>query len=231
MLKPFINYFGGKYRISMMYEPPKYNTIIEPFAGGAGYSLRYYQQDVILYDKDEVIVDMWQYLISASRNDIMCLPVDFEHVDELNVPSGAKTLIGFCLNTGSSRPCKTRSLWGHKYKDGCQFWGEKRRERISNQVEKIKHWKCTHVSNYSEIENTYATWFIDPPYQDKGYGYKYGSKDIDFNHLAEWCLSRSGQVTVCEQSGAEWLPFNNQRSVKSNHKTERSNEVWYYREG
>jgi site-specific DNA-adenine methylase len=53
-----------------------------------------------------------------------------------------------------------------------------------------------------------ATWFVDPPYNNKaGSHYKCGSKDIDYNNLAEWCRSRRGQVMVCENAGATWLPF------------------------
>ena len=229
MLKPFINYFGGKYRIAMMYPKPEFNTIIEPFAGGAGYSLRYHECNVKLYDKDEYIVEMWDYLINASKADIMSLPHDVDDVDCINVPQGAKYLIGFCLNTGASRPCKTRSKWGHKYISGCQFWGEKRRERIANQVEKIKHWTISKVDDYSDILNENATWFIDPPYQDKGYAYRYGSNAIDFNHLGSWCNERLGQLIVCEQKDATWMPFNNCKSVKANHTTSRSNEVWFHK--
>lgn len=44
-LKPFFTYFGGKYRIAPRYPKPQYNTIIEPFAGSAGYSLRYPERE------------------------------------------------------------------------------------------------------------------------------------------------------------------------------------------
>lgn len=30
---------------------------------------------------------------------------------------------------------------------------------------------------------------------------------IDFQAFGEWCRSRNGQVIVCEQEGASWLPF------------------------
>ena len=59
--------------------------------------------------------------------------------------------------------------------------------------------------SYEDIQNQPATWFIDPPYQKMGFYYKH--KDIDYNHLSEWCLSRDGQIIVCENEGADWLPF------------------------
>lgn len=229
MLKSFINYYGGKHRSAPMYPKPQCSRIIEPFAGAAGYSMRHYHLDVNLYDKDEYIVEMWDYLINASKADIMSLPHDVDDVTSLNVPIGAKYLIGFCLNTGTSQPSKTRSIWGQKYASGGQFWGEKRRERIANQVDLIKHWKIKKVDDYSEISNTSATWFIDPPYKDKGYKYRYGSSGINFEHLGNWCNERLGQIIVCEQEGATWLDFNNIQSVKSNQKTLRSNEVWLHR--
>ena len=33
--------------------------------------------------------------------------------------------------------------------------------------------------------------------------------------LSEWCRSRRGQVMVCENEGARWLPFRPFRSIQS----------------
>jgi hypothetical protein len=35
------------------------------------------------------------------------------------------------------------------------------------------------------------------------------NKDIDYKNLAEWCKNRNGQIIVCENSKADWLPFQN----------------------
>jgi 16S rRNA G966 N2-methylase RsmD len=56
------------------------------------------------------------------------------------------------------------------------------------------------------IANVEATWFIDPPYQKAGKYYT-GHNKMDFEKLGEWCKSRKGQVIVCENQGADWLPF------------------------
>ncbi len=40
------------------------------------------------------------------------------------------------------------------------------------------------------------------------------SKDIDYSGLAEWCKTRKGQVIVCEQLGADWLPFRELTKIK-----------------
>jgi site-specific DNA-adenine methylase len=230
-MKTFINYYGGKYRISAMYGPPKYDTIIEPFAGAAGYSLRHSEKNVKLYEVNTDLVAMWKWLISASPEDVLRLPVKFDHTDELDVEHGAKVLIGFCLNTGIVSPAKTRSNWAKEYNETKQFWGIGRRERISQQVTGIKHWECILVGDYSEIPNQEATWFIDPPYQNQGKHYIHNCENINFTHLAEWSKNRDGEVFVCEQEGATWLPWTHSKDVKANAKTLRSKEVWYYQNG
>jgi 16S rRNA G966 N2-methylase RsmD len=70
-----------------------------------------------------------------------------------------------------------------------------------------------------------ATWFIDPPYQKAGRHYRFGPDQIDYDELATWCLSRPGQVIVCENEGADWLPFQNLSEVKTTRAGRRSREV------
>jgi 16S rRNA G966 N2-methylase RsmD len=55
------------------------------------------------------------------------------------------------------------------------------------------------------VPDVEATWFIDPPYQYGGEHYMINS--IDYNRLAEFCQSRKGQIIVCENTKAGWLPF------------------------
>ncbi len=40
-----------------------------------------------------------------------------------------------------------------------------------------------------------------------GVTYDFGSGAIDFPALGDWCRGRQGQVIVCENDGADWLPF------------------------
>ena len=61
---------GGKWRSAPRYPQPRYQTIIEPFAGSAGYSLRYVDRDVILIDKDEIIAGTWHYLVNVREDEI-----------------------------------------------------------------------------------------------------------------------------------------------------------------
>lgn len=109
------------------------------------------------------------------------------------------------------------------------YWGEGIRGRIANQLQHIRHWTIANKS-YAEIENQDATWFVDPPYQVSGVRYRFN--EIDFDHLGKWCQSRQGQVMVCEQDGAAWLPFAHFRTVKAlegRNGAKKSKEVIWYK--
>ena len=67
-------YYGSKSKIVNYYPKPIYDTIIEPFAGTAQYSLKYFDKDVILVDKYDVIVRLWKWLQQCSPKDILSLP-------------------------------------------------------------------------------------------------------------------------------------------------------------
>lgn len=54
------SYYGSKSKIVSKYPSPIHSTIIEPFAGSARYSLKYWENDVILYDKYDVIIRLWK---------------------------------------------------------------------------------------------------------------------------------------------------------------------------
>ena len=77
-MKTFINYFGSKYRSAKMYPDPSCNVIVEPFAGAAGYSLMHHKKKVMLFEKNDILCQMWNWLINASPSDVYDLPVDFE---------------------------------------------------------------------------------------------------------------------------------------------------------
>lgn len=215
MLKPFFCFYGGKWRAAPQYPQPKHNLIIEPFAGAAGYSTRYPDRQVKLFDVDPIIVGLWQYLIKAKPQEILDLPllgID-QSVDNFNICQEAKWLIGFWLNKGASAPRKTPSSWMRSGIRPKSMWGIEIRTRLALQVLKIKHWSCN-LSSYVNILNENATWFIDPPYQKAGKYYRY--KAIDYAALADWSRQRLGQSMVCEAKGADWLPFRSLGSFKAN---------------
>lgn len=202
-LKPFFCYYGGKWRVARRYPAPAHDLIIEPFAGAAGYALRYPEHQVVLMDRDPVIAQLWRYLIHAPEKEIRALPLEVEDTATLDVCEGAKHLIGFWLNKGR-QPCRTPGAWMRKGEHATSFWGPEIRERIASQVGAIRHWKILNGS-FEELPDFEATWFVDPPYHASGRLYRYA--EIDYAELGAWCRSRKGQVMVCEQEGAKWLPF------------------------
>ncbi len=213
-LKPFFSFYGSKWTLAPHYPEPAYPCIIEPFAGSASYSLCHPARKVQLYDLDDFICGIWDYLIRAPEKEILSLPdlPDARSTADLPIPREAQWLIGMWLNPGSSQPKLRWSSWGKKWKnkDGKLFWGERVRQRIASQQQYIRHWKIL-LSDYRHIPGSHAAWFIDPPYEDKGKYYRKNS--IDYDELSLWCRRRHGQTIVCEQEGAEWLPFRQFRSI------------------
>jgi len=207
-LRPFFSYYGSKYSIIEKYPAPEHETIIEPFAGSAQYATRYPYKKVHLYDLDENIVQVWDYLINVSESEILSLDMDFYHIDESSLTSTQKKLVGFWINSASALPKKTKTSM---HKTNTQDW----RIRVSCQLQYIRHWKV-HLLSYEQIDNECATWFIDPPYIDKGKHYRRSSKNIDFDNLADWCKNRKGHYIVCENANADWLPFKSLTTFKSN---------------
>lgn len=208
-LRPFWTYFGGKWRIAPRYPAPTHRRIIEPFAGAAGYSLRYADHDVTLIDADEVIAGMWAYLIRVRPSEVLALPDVPEGgtVDDVSWPcEEARWLAGFWLSRGQTHPNKRASSWMRDPRYSRWAWGDHARQRIASQVESIRHWRIIH-GTYADAQHVAATWFVDPPYERAGVRYRHGSHALDFQALAAWCRSRAGQVVVCEQDGASWLPF------------------------
>lgn len=200
--------------------------IIEPFAGSAGYSLRYSAKKVILYEIDPVIVEVWRYLIAVEPREILAIPdipIGGTSAD-LNICQEARWLVGLWLNRGASSPRRSPSKW---MRDGIRpgsFWGERVRNTIATQVASIRHWKVFN-SGYVECPDRDATWFVDPPYQVAGRHYRFGSEVIDYSALSKWCSARTGQVIVCENEGADWLPFRTLSSTKTTRADRQSKEV------
>jgi site-specific DNA-adenine methylase len=70
-------YYGRKKQIAKHYPLPNYDTIIEPFAGAAAYSMfgDNWKKNVILIEKDEKVFQIWDWLINhATVEEIKRLP-------------------------------------------------------------------------------------------------------------------------------------------------------------
>jgi hypothetical protein len=208
-LRPFWRYYGAKWRIAPRYPRPQYRTIVEPFAGAAGYSLRYPDHDVILVEKYHVIAEIWRWLIAAHPDEVRAIP-EVDAVDDLPawVPQGARWLVGFNLGAQLKRPQLNLSsgLARRRNRGWCEGWTTAMRERVALQVGAIRHWRVID-GDFATAPDMEATWLIDAPYQRAGYGYVHGNTDLDFDALGAWCRARRGQVIVCEAAGATWLPF------------------------
>ena len=215
-LRPFFSFYGGKWRCAPYYPKPIFGTIIEAFAGSAGYSLRYPSLKVHLYDIDPVICGIWDYCIHAKEEEVLSLPIQFEDIRNLHIPQEARWLLGFWVNKGVASPCNMPSKWMRNALPGQlgTYWGEKVRQRIASQMQHIRHWTISQVSFESISFPGPATWFIDPPYSGRcGRMYKYDK--VDYCLLASWVGSRNGCTIVCEQSGADWLPFKPFKTIKA----------------
>lgn len=226
-MKPMMSYLGGKSRFSGKLKSPQRDIVIEPFAGGAGYSLRYEPREVILIDKNPIVASTWAYLISVSEREIRSLPIIFDTVDDIDCCQEAKWLIGFWLGYCLYAPRKTRNNWSKNRRvDGVRkysTWTEHLRERIASQLCKIRHWKIIE-GDYSAAPDVEAHWLIDPPYIRTGKNYP--THELNYDDLSEWCKSRRGYTLVHEEEGAEWLPFKTFVHHRSNQNRMISEVIW-----
>jgi hypothetical protein len=216
-LRAFFSYYGAKFRMASLWGPPRYNHVIEPFAGTAAFSCVWEAAEVTLIEINPVVCGVWKYLQRAFPDEILRLPSNISHIDELPpwVCEEEKNLVGFWLDRGPKAPCLSRSSWGYNpNKHGC-YWSETAKYRIACQVDRIRHWNIV-WGTYEEAPDIEAHWFIDPPYNNAA-GRLYPYHDIDYAALAEWCKSRRGFVQVCEQDGATWLPFKPLTIISTHH--------------
>jgi hypothetical protein len=151
----------------------------------------------VLIEKDEQVARIWKWLIhEATIQDIQALPelrtgersTEFLHIIH------AATKMAFAFKRIKVTPVLARN------------WEISRRV-FAQHLNEIKHWEII-CGDYTEAPDIEATWFIDPPYRGKpGMGYRHSSALIDYTALAEWALSRKGEIICCEGVGADYLPF------------------------
>ena len=207
-MRPFFSYYGSKWIAAGYMAAPRCETVVEPFAGSAAYSLRYNVRRAILVDKSEDICSLWDFLIHASEADIAGLPDALDSNDDLAaLPDGPRQLVGLWVAKGRAEVSNVLSPWYIKYRNAkdCRVWGPPVKRRIISQLDGIRGWRIIH-GDYTEAPDIAAHWHVDPPYSGPP-GRRYPHSDIDYEALSAWCASRKGFLQVCENVGADWMPF------------------------
>ena len=223
-MRTAFSFYGGKGMLSSKYPPPKYKTIVEPFAGGAAYSLKYYNHDCILIEKNKDVCAVWEYIKNPNKKELEKIPQHITpgmKVSDFKIDNPAFiNILRFAANVGTGGTKKkmetiTKIGAKHFYKNTVQkilFW-----------TDKIKHWQI-YNGDYFDFDFGEASYFIDPPYQNQaGTLYKYGSKVIDYTNLKKYISTLKGQIIICENSESEWIKdyeinnLNRSCNVKAKH--------------
>ncbi len=219
------SYYGSKSKLVHCYPPPEHDVIVEPFAGTASYSQRYFDRSVMLYDLNPAIVEAWEFLIGASRREIMSLP--FENDPSLSL--GQRTIVGSWLNQGTCEPWgkQARTTFSTK---GMGSLSQLRKTVMAKFASHISHWKVF-LGTYRDVPDVEATWFIDPPYQFGGEHYTCSSTGIDWEDLVAFCRNRGGLTILCENSKQEWFPesMRKVRAIRGANKKRSVEMVWVSR--
>lgn len=203
------SYYGSKSKIVHYYPYPVHDTIVEPCAGAAWYSLTYPHKKVILNEKNKTIYDIWRWLIEKANSDELLRYSNFfagDDISMLPICQEHKDFIGFMINRGSVAPKNIVQKWS------CQVaknpnWASTVNYaiiRAARLLPKIKHWKIIY-GDYFDLPNIPATWFIDFPYQFGGEHYI--ENKIDFSFASTWIKGLDGQKIVCENTKANWMQF------------------------
>jgi site-specific DNA-adenine methylase len=207
-MRPMFKYMGGKWRVAKHYPRPRYGTVVEPFAGSAGYS-SYWVDSIdkaILNDLDPKLASIWRWLIRAEREEILELPLLAVGEAIPDWVTGARREFLARRSMSSAKPWYKWTALG--------YFTQAVKARVADDLAKIRTWE-SHNLDYKELPDIEATWFIDPPYVGRlGGMYEFGNKWFDYSALADWCMSRRGQVIVCENEGADWLPFRQLATVR-----------------
>lgn len=174
-------YYGTKWGSARRYPPPRFGTIVEPFAGAAGYSMKYLTSvdRVILVEKDPVTVELWRRVLAMTPDDLRALP---------RLVTGDYTADPLAMMTETSASTSGKSRV--KITDRMVKNYEAQRRRMaallgpaSRKVEVIG------PADYTAAPDTEATWYVDPPYANpeggivRGDGYRRDcrARDLDFD--------------------------------------------------
>ena len=233
-MKPVFKYFGSKNTAAKRYPAPRHSVVLEPFAGGLGYSLHHFDCIDRIYARD---IGKCQELLRAI-SEITC-----EEISSipLGLPVGVDIrLLGADLGFGWRAQLLLRSWqrtngWCWSTSAWCNLpgqWTATTKARLLVDIPKLQR-KLVVVDDLPAFASREdVTWFIDPPYQ---YNYAYGVKDFDYEKLAEDVLTYRGQVIAVEGEGKHgerpsYLPFvsafsTQQTMARGRHTGKVSNEL------
>lgn len=189
-------YFGRKGRAAKSYPAPMYPLVIEPFAGSMGYSLFWKPERAIGIEKHVEIVNLWHRLVNMSEDELRQFPTPV-----VGERSSDRWVLLADQSNGSSTNTQRKVTW---------FMQERFENQRGFALRNHAYARANVLyaqGDYRQAPDVECCWFIDPPYQGVKHGYKHGQGEIDFDELAQWCMTRRGQVIVCEGPLATWLPF------------------------
>ena len=191
-------YYGRKKKLGHLYPTATHDVIVEPFAGSAAYACRpeHRDREVILVERDPLVAELWRRLLAMSVDEVLSMP-------ELEVGESTTDPLHI-MHAASKRAFDYRRITVTKVLAANWRCG---RRAIAEALPHVRHWTIVE-GDYTAAPDVEATWFVDPPYQGApGSGYRFGSDLLDYPALGDWCRERRGQAVVCEQVGADWLPF------------------------
>jgi site-specific DNA-adenine methylase len=224
-------FYGGKRRLARFYPPPQHNVVVEPFAGSASYSVTHLVpvkgertvERAILIEKDPRVCELWERLLAMDPAKLLEYPI----------PKAGERTSDFLYMTSacSNRISRTAEM---TVTTRMPVVLKRMFRQIAAVLPHVKGRVEIIQGDYTQAPNIEATWFIDPPYhvdgrpQSRGMGYADGcdSFSLDYDALATWCHERRGQRIVCEQDGADWLPFEHLRPARNSIGNKVTEVVW-----
>jgi site-specific DNA-adenine methylase len=204
---PLFKWYGSKHTSSKHYPAPIPGLpVFEPYAGSAGYSQRYHDQKIVLWEINPRLQELWCWLIyKASPDDIRNIPLNIPEgtdIRTMGLDWGQQLLLKNWQRTNNLSECWTISSWGNSSGQWTQF----SRDRLADQIGAIKHWEFRQPQWTEQ-----GTWHLDPPYR---YNYQYGVKDFDYNKLVDNInqIPQGSLIIACEAVGKggevpNYLPF------------------------
>lgn len=224
-------FYGGKRRLARFYPPPQHNVVVEPLAGSASYSVTHLvpvkgvrtAERALLIEKDPRVCELWERLLAMDPDKLLDYPI----------PKAGERTSDFLYMTSacSNRIARTEEM---TVTTRMPVVLKRMFRQIAAVLPHVKGRVEIIQGDYSEAPDIEATWFIDPPYhvdgrpQSRGMGYAEGcnSFSLDYDALAAWCRQRAGQKIVCEQHGADWLPFEHLRPARTSIGNKVTEVVW-----